>query len=379
MVFRSICTTLRLRLEDRLHLGNKRKNTFFLCISLDLHYLCKRIMKQVFTIIITLLLLTACGQSYEETKRITRQQRREAARQDSAALKIAVLPTLDCLPLFVAQQEQLLDSLNGGVRLKMFMAQMDCDEAFLQQKVEGMVTDIVRAQRIQQEGMKVRHVTTTSAYWQLLSNRLSRIHKLSQLNDKVVGMTRYSATDMLCDLVADSVKLAEEHLFKVQFNDLSVRMQMVHNNEIDAIWLTEPQATAIRLYKHPVIFDSREKVQQIGLLVFREEEMRHPGRAKQLELLMTAYDKACDLINQHGVKHYKDLIIDRCKVNGTVVDSLPDLKYHHAQGPRTEDLALAEQWLEKVNNARKDYLPRKKDNGKVRQPHRSHKKSTRRR
>ncbi len=323
-------------------------------------------MKHILTFIIALLLLTACGQSYEETKRITRQQRREAARQDSAALKIAVLPTLDCLPLFVAQQEHLLDTLNGGVRLKMFMAQMDCDEAFKHEKVEGMVSDIVRAQRINQEGIKVRYVTTTSAYWQLLSNRLSRIHQLGQLKDKVVGMTRYSATDMLSDLVGDSAKLTEEHLFKIQLNDLSVRMQMVHNNEIDAIWLTEPQATAIRLYKHPVIYDSREKVQQAGLLVFREEEMRHPGRAKQLELLMTAYDKACDLINQHGVKHYKDLIISHCKVNGTVVDSLPDLKYHHAQGPRTEDMAVAEQWLEKVNNARKDYLPQKSGHGKVR-------------
>jgi len=28
-------------LEDRLHLGNTKKNKFFLGISLDLHYLCK--------------------------------------------------------------------------------------------------------------------------------------------------------------------------------------------------------------------------------------------------------------------------------------------------------------------------------------------------
>ena len=50
---------------------------------------------------VTVLLMVACGQSYEETKRITREQRREAFRRDSAALKIAVMPTLDCLPLFV--------------------------------------------------------------------------------------------------------------------------------------------------------------------------------------------------------------------------------------------------------------------------------------
>ncbi len=310
-------------------------------------------MKQSLIILFIFLLLTACGQSYEETKRISREQRREAARRDSAALKIAVMPTLDCLPLFVAKEERLLDTIYGGVRLKMFQAHMDCDTAFERKRVEGMVTDIVRAKRIEQQGMKVRYVATTNAYWQLISNRLSRIRQLKQLDHKVVGMTRLSATDMLSDMVADSAKVAKEFLFKVQLNDLHVRMQMLQNNEIDALWLTEPQATAARLYKNPVIFDSQKKGMQLGAFVFRELEMRHPGRAKQLELLVQAYNKACDLINQRGIKHYKTLIMKRCKVSAAVVDTLPNLKYQHAQGPRQQDITIAEQWLKETKKTEK--------------------------
>ena len=73
-------------------------------------------MKNTVLIILGVLLMAACGQSYEETKRLTRQQRREAARKDSAALKVAVMPTMDCLPLFVAQHYHLYDTLRGGVR-----------------------------------------------------------------------------------------------------------------------------------------------------------------------------------------------------------------------------------------------------------------------
>ena len=193
-------------------------------------------MKHTTIIIAALLLFVACGQSYEETKRISREQRREAMRLDSAALKIAVLPTLDCLPLFVAEQEHLLDTLNGGVRLKMYQAQMDCDTALERKRVEGMVTDLVRAVRINNSGTKIRYVAVTNAYWQLIGNRLSRVKQIKQLNDKIVGMTRYSLTDMLCDRVADSVKIPREHLFKVQLNDIKVRMLMLQNNEIDALW-----------------------------------------------------------------------------------------------------------------------------------------------
>jgi NitT/TauT family transport system substrate-binding protein len=254
-------------------------------------------------------------------------------------LKIAVLPTLDCLPLFVAQQEQLLDTLNGGVRLKMYQAQMDCDTALERHRVEGMVTDLIRAMRPNDKGTKIRYVAVTGAYWQLIANRLSRIRQIKQLNDKMIGMTRFSATDLLSRRVADSVKLNEEHLFKIQVNSLNVRMQMLQNNEIDAVWLTEPQATMARLYKHPVIFDSRSTGLQLGVIAFREQEMRRQARGHQLQLLVEAYNKACDLINEKGVKHYKKLIMDRCQVRAAVVDSLPsDLRFEHARGPRQQDM-----------------------------------------
>ena len=64
-------------------------------------------MKKLLWIIMILSLVVGCGQSYEETKRISRLQRQKAMREDSAALKVAVLPTLDCLPIYLAEDHQL--------------------------------------------------------------------------------------------------------------------------------------------------------------------------------------------------------------------------------------------------------------------------------
>lgn len=294
------------------------------------------------------LLIAACGQSYEETKRLTRQQRQEAARKDSAALKIAVMPTLDCLPLYVAQHHELFDTLNGGVRLKFFMAQMDCDTALERGRVEGMVTDLVRAASIAKRGTKMRYVATTNAYWQLVTNRNSRIRQLKQLDDKMVAMTRYSVTDMLTDYAVDSAKLDKDHVFKVQVNDLSVRMQMLQNNIMDALCLTEPQATVARTMKHAVVLDTRSLGWQMGVLVFREKEMQCQARSKQLDLFVKAYNQACDSINKYGLTHYRDIIVKRCRLKKEMVDSLPkNLKYAHAAGPRQEDFAIVEKWMEK--------------------------------
>lgn len=305
-------------------------------------------MKKILTIAIIACLLAACGQSYEETKRISRQQQRELARKDSAALKIAVMPTLDCLPMFVAEHYQLFDTLRGGVRLKQFAAQMDCDTALERGRVEGAISDLVRAMRMERRGTKIRYEAATNTRWQLVTNRNARVRQLKQLDDKMVAMTRYSATDLLTDRVVDSVKLDKDRVFKVQINDVHVRLLMLQNNEMDALWLTEPQATVARLMKHNVVYDTGKENVQLGVLAFREKEMQRQARAQQLQLFVKAYDQACDSINKYGVRHYRDLIVKRCKMKANMVDSLPDdIKYEYARGPRERDVALAERWLGK--------------------------------
>ncbi len=295
-----------------------------------------------------LLLLAACGQSYEETKRINRQNRREAAQKDSAALKIAVMPTLDCLPLYVARHYELFDTLRGGVRLKFFMAQMDCDTALERGRVEGAITDLVRAKRIEKRGLQLRYSVATNAHWQLIANRNARIRQLKQLDDKMIAMTRYSVTDFLTDRVVDSVKLDRDRVFKVQINDVNVRLLMLQNNEMDALWFTEPQATAARLIKNNVVYDTRKEDICLGVLAFRDKEMQRQARSQQLQLFLKAYNQACDSINKYGVRHYSSLIVEQCKIKRQVADSLPaKLKYEHARGPREKDIALAEKWLNK--------------------------------
>lgn len=305
-------------------------------------------MKKIVFAIIGLMLLVACGQSYEETKRQNRQQRREAMRKDSAALKVAVMPTLDCLPMYVAEYYQLFDTLNGGVRLKHFMAQIDCDTAMERNRVEGTVTDLVRALRMTKRGIPLRYVAATNTYWQLITNRHSRVHQLKQLDDKMIAMARFSVTDMLSDLIVDSLKLREDHVFRVQINDLSVRMQMLQNNEMDALFFPEPWATKARMGKNIVVFDTRKPDMQMGVIAFRDKEMRRPERHKQLELFVKAYNAACDSINKYGFGHYRDLIVKNCGVEAMVVDSLPkDIKYQHAIGPRQKDIERAQNWLSK--------------------------------
>ena len=289
--------------------------------------------------------MSACGNSYQETKRLSRLERQRLAKEDSAALKIAVMPTLDCLPLYVAREYKWFCDGKTDIRLKYFTSQIDCDTAILNGRVEGAVSDLVRVARMNKSGAKVKPQIATAAYWQLLTNRNSRIRQLNQLDDKMVAMTRYSVTDMLADHVVDSAKLKSERVFKVQINDVNVRLQMMLNNEMDAMFVTEPQATLARLAKHKVLLDTRKMNWHMGVIAFREKPMKDVDRKRQYDVFVKAYNQACDSINKNGIARYAHLMEKYCRTRSAVLDSIPKTKFPHAVGPREKDVLRAEKYI----------------------------------
>ena len=194
------------------------------------------------------------------------------------------------------------------IRLKKFTAQMDCDTALMRGRVEGAISDLVRTERMIQQGTPLKYVAATNAYWLLISNRQLRMSNLKHLDDRMLAMTRYSVTDLLGDLAVDSAKLKTERVFRVQINDVNIRLKMLENNEMDAMLLTEPQATQALLGKHKVLLDTRKLDMQMGVFAFRTKGMDDKNRRRQMDVFLKGYNEACDSLNHYGVLHYSDVI-----------------------------------------------------------------------
>ncbi|MCR4603025.1 MAG: ABC transporter substrate-binding protein [Prevotella sp.] len=261
----------------------------------------------------------SCGDnSAEEAARA----RREQQIADSLALKVAVTPTLDCLPLFLAEEQGWFEQEGVSVQLYPYTAQMDEDTALLRHHVEGMTTDRERIRWIEEQGMDVDEVATTSLKWQLITNKTARIKQLKHLDDKMLAMTRRSATDMLARRVVDSAGLKPERVFCVQINDILVRLGMIENGIMDAMFLPEPQATQARAGGHYMLLDTDSMGVHVGVVVFSKEAMADTMRQRQIEQFLHVYHSACDTIASRGLHAYRDLIVRCCGVREEIVDSL---------------------------------------------------------
>lgn len=224
-----------------------------------------------------LLGMASCGDSQQKRLRLSKQEKARLDSIDRASLKVGVMPTLDCLPVYLAYEDSIFLKQGVTVHLYRYNAQMDCDTAIARKRVEGTVTDLVRAARLQKQGTQLFYPVSTNLYWQLITNRKARISELKQLSDKMIAMTRHSATDYLSTLVIDSVKTKYD-VYRVQINDLNIRLRMLLNNEMDAAWMPEPYATQARMAKHVALADSRDKNLQLGVIAFRSKLKREPRR-----------------------------------------------------------------------------------------------------
>jgi NitT/TauT family transport system substrate-binding protein len=224
---------------------------------------------------------------------------------------------------------------------------MDCDTAFKGGWVGAMATDLVRAERLKEQGMNLDYLTATDLNWQLLSSRSSRVKRLSQMEDKMVAMTRYSATAMLADELVDTSGVVNEHVFRIQVNSIFVRLSMLETQVMDLLLLPEPQATVARNMESPVLYDTRWNNVSMGVVVMNDTTIADATlRKSQREAFLNAYNEACDSLNELGLKRYRDIIMKRCRVTPAVVDSLPsDIQFTPAHQPFQQDVDRAVKWL----------------------------------
>lgn len=290
--------------------------------------------------IIICVIMISCGQSYDEKQRQSKIERDRLRSEDSLSLKVGVLPTLDCLPIYLAEDYHLFDTTGVTVHLRECNAAMDCDTALAGGSVEGMVTDLIRAERLRHEGTPMTYVTATNAYWQLISNRAARVKEIRQLSDKMLAMTRYSATDYLANVAVDSAK-PKFDVYRIQINDVRLRLKMLLNNEMDAVLLPEPQATEARLYGNPMLMDSREKGFRFGAIAFNARKVADKYRQKQLSAFVKAYNMACDSLNRNGLKTYSRLLEKYYKIDEKTINALPRMRFDHASQPRAKDISMA--------------------------------------
>lgn len=270
------------------------------------------------------------------------QQIADSLRNDSLTLKIGYLPTIDCLPLLVAQEDGLLDSLNVKIRLVRYEAGMDLDTAFQRNRINGMLTDLCRAIQYNQKDEEIKVISKTDGIYYLVTARKQRLRKVKDLKERMVAIARNEVSDFLLDKLLTSEKMGTDEVNRPQINAIPLRQDMITNEEIDAGIIPEPYATRALVSGDRLITDSKKLNSQLGCIVFPLKTI--VDREKDLIHLTVAYNLAAERINQSG-KKYASLLQKEFGVNVEVTDTLILPHFDAVNRPLQKDVDEAAEWL----------------------------------
>jgi NitT/TauT family transport system substrate-binding protein len=135
--------------------------------------------------------------------------------------------------------------LGVEIKLDTFMAAMDADTAFMNNKVQLLVSDSLKARYLNSivKRDSIQSIITDTLRLSMMTGKPTRIKTISSLKEKIIAVTRNSALDYFADQTMDKAKIKREYLNRPQINNISLRADMLNLNQYDGAILPEPYAT----------------------------------------------------------------------------------------------------------------------------------------
>lgn len=247
-------------------------------------------------------LFGSCGQT-EKVKMDT----------DSTALKLGVLPTMECLPFYYADSIGIFDSLGIDVKLVTFEAAMDADTAFVNGCIDGIVTDLVK-ECIWRGNGDTAHVAMVGdlRLW-LVTAPKARLLKAESIKEKIIGITRHSSVDYFADKILESVKLQSTELNKPQINNLRLRGLMVDQDQYDGAILPEPYASEA-VARGAKRLTGTEDLKLTNLLCVLFNDSVSQVRKDEIQKIRKAYDMAVLALNTDTLSNVLDFIPEQQRI-----------------------------------------------------------------
>lgn len=272
----------------------------------------------------------------------------QAAPKESLSLKVGVLPIVDVLPMYVAEQEGYFKEQNVQVEMVLFPSALERDSAFVAGQIDGELNDPISAALLNKEGDKARIVrlaykgNESMAMMVVLLSPSSKITSPKDLKGVPIGISKNSVIEYSTDRLLQSAGLAASEIEKTEVTKIPVRAEMLAKGQLQAATLPEPLASlAQQQGARRLIDDSKTGIGQ-SVITFRQEVVSK--NAEAIRRYLAAYEKAVEAINGSPNK-YRDLMVDKAKVPDSLKESFDVPQFAKGQLIAQRDLEDVMQWM----------------------------------
>jgi NitT/TauT family transport system substrate-binding protein len=267
--------------------------------------------------------------------------------QTNDKIRIGVLPVIDTLPLYAAQERGLFTQAGLDVELVQFSSALERDSALVAGSIDGYFGDMVNTILLKSTGTDVKVITVdyhTNTHARMFGLVASPNNNVTDING-TVGMTVATSSATVTEYVLDDI-LAEKNmtgkLTKSEVKAIPIRYQTLIGNQVDLAIMPEPYVTqALQAGAHLVADD---RTINITATVIGMKAGFISNHLVEMKKFLGVYNSTVQSINAAPTEYYdvleKDIHFPKELENGYVFPALSSTSL-----PTAQEFQKVQDWM----------------------------------
>jgi len=251
-----------------------------------------RSYRPIFILILALgLILSACG-----------------APAKPAALKIAVLPIIDTLPMYVAQQEGLFAKHGVNVEFVTVASAPERDQLLAASQADGAVNETLSDMMFNKDTIQMQAVryalrpTENAGHFFIIASGKSGITDAQGLKGVEIGVSQGTVIEYVTERLLQAEGLTSDEIKTIAVPKIPDRMALLASGELNAGVLPDPLgALAVQQGAVIVLDDSKHPEYGFSVISFRKEVI--DANPEAVKGFLAAIEEATALVNADAAKY----------------------------------------------------------------------------
>jgi NitT/TauT family transport system substrate-binding protein len=271
------------------------------------------------------------------------------AKPEDNKLKIALIPVLDVLPVFVAEKNGYFAEQGIQVEGVPVKSAQERDVLMQTGQVDGMLTDLVSNALLNKQKPRVKAVYAArrpypdAPVFRVLAGPNTGIQSPADLKGVPIGISQNTVIEYLTDRMLQGEGLQPADIRKLEVSAIPVRFEQLIKGNIPAATLPDPLAQgAIAAGARPVVDDSKYPKLSQSVLSFSDETLR--SKPSTVRKFLVAWEKAVTELNAHPEK-YQDLLIEQGRVPQSIQGSYRMPPFPERGVPAADEVADVIRWM----------------------------------
>jgi len=227
--------------------------------------------------------------------------------QEPTTLRIVILPILDALPMYVAQQEGYFEENGVSVEFIPASSAAERDQIMAAGQGDGMINDLVSTLFYNQDEIQIQIVrfariaTPDFPQFRILAAPESGITNIDELKNKEIGISEGSVIEYTTDRLLEAEGFSQGEIETVAVPKIPDRLSLLSSSEIPAANLPDPLSSlAMQRGATVVIDDTLHPEYGNSEISFRKDVIdEHP---EAISGFIAAIEKAVNEINSDPSK-----------------------------------------------------------------------------